>query len=52
MGLGLYICRTLVERHGGCIWATSGGEDHGTTFGFWLPKSEGVPMVEQVHVGA
>ena len=52
MGLGLYICRTLVERHGGRIWATSGGEDLGTTFGFWLPKSEGVPMVEQVHVGA
>lgn len=52
MGLGLYICRTLVERHGGRIWATSGGEDHGTTFGFWLPRAEPIPTLEQVHVGA
>ena len=49
MGLGLYICRTLVERHGGRIWATSGGEDHGTTFGFWLPRPESVPTMEHAH---
>jgi signal transduction histidine kinase len=49
MGLGLYICRTLVERHGGRIWATSGGEDRGTTFGFWLPRPERIPTMEQVH---
>ena len=52
MGLGLYICRTLVERHGGRIWATSGGEDHGTTFGFWLPRTENVPTLEHAHAGA
>lgn len=52
MGLGLYICRTLIERHGGRIWATSGGEDYGTTFGFWLPKAERAATVEQLHVGA
>ena len=50
MGLGLYICRTLVERHGGRIWATSGGENRGTTFGFWLPRAEPVPAVEPAHV--
>ena len=49
MGLGLYICRTLVERHGGRIWATSGGENSGTTFGFWLPRPERVPTREHVH---
>jgi signal transduction histidine kinase len=49
MGLGLYICRTLIERHGGRIWATSGGEDRGTTFGFWLPRPEGIPSTEHVH---
>jgi signal transduction histidine kinase len=49
MGLGLYICRTLVERHGGRIWATSGGENQGTMFGFWLPRPERIPTMEQVH---
>jgi signal transduction histidine kinase len=49
MGLGLYICRTLVERLGGRIWATSGGENHGTTFGFWLPRSQSIPTLEQAH---
>jgi signal transduction histidine kinase len=49
MGLGLYICRTLVERHGGRIWATSGGENAGTTFGFWLPRPERVPTMEHAH---
>jgi len=37
LGLGLAICRTIVERHGGWIAAASGGEGHGTTLTFWLP---------------
>jgi signal transduction histidine kinase len=52
MGLGLYICRTLVERQGGRIWATSGGENRGTTFGFWLPRPQTIPTLEHVHAGA
>lgn len=52
MGLGLYICRTLVERQGGRIWATSGGENTGTTFGFWLPKPQTIPTLEHVHAEA
>ena len=37
MGLGLYICRSTVERHGGRIWAESPGEMQGTTMNVWLP---------------
>jgi signal transduction histidine kinase len=34
-GLGLYICKRIVEAHGGRIWATS--EPGGTTLTFALP---------------
>ncbi len=37
MGLGLYISREIVTRHGGHIWATSPGRGQGTTFTFTLP---------------
>jgi signal transduction histidine kinase/ActR/RegA family two-component response regulator len=37
LGLGLAICRHLVELHGGQIWAESQGEGQGATFGFKLP---------------
>lgn len=36
MGLGLSICRTIVERHGGRIWAEP-GNGPGTAFRFTLP---------------
>jgi len=38
-GLGLFICRGIVEAHGGRIWAESPGEGQGTTFRFTLPQT-------------
>ena len=39
MGIGLSVCRTIVEAHGGRIWAESGGGE-GAVFCFTLPLEE------------
>jgi signal transduction histidine kinase len=37
-GLGLYICKGIIEAHGGKIWAENNkGTDKGATFSFSLP---------------
>jgi two-component system, LuxR family, sensor kinase FixL len=38
MGIGLSICRTIVEAHGGRIWFE--GQERGTAFHFTLPSGE------------
>ena len=47
LGLGLYICRTIVEQHGGRIWVTS-DLGQGTTFHIALPY---VPAPVAEHAG-
>ncbi len=39
-GLGLYICKNIVEAHGGHIWAESNKDGKGSTFRFSLPMKQ------------
>jgi signal transduction histidine kinase len=50
VGLGLYITRSIVEGHGGRIWAESTGPGRGSTFMIYLPV--GSDTAEDDHPAA
>jgi two-component system, OmpR family, sensor histidine kinase VicK len=39
-GLGLYISKSIVEAHGGKMWAENNRDERGATFSFTLPLSD------------
>lgn len=45
-GIGLYIVKTLVQLHGGKVWATSDGKNLGSSFFVSLPKLESMPITD------
>ncbi len=45
-GLGLWVSKGIVEKHGGCIRTkTRRGVGHGTVFAMWLPLDGGLNLV-------
>jgi len=41
LGMGLSVCRSIMEDHGGRLWSTNNKEGPGTTFQFALPTPRG-----------
>ena len=37
IGLGLYICKGIIEAHGGMIWSENNDDGKGASFTFSLP---------------
>jgi signal transduction histidine kinase len=52
LGLGLYICRGIIERHGGRIWAESAGDGCGTRMRFTVPEKGYGPDLADEEFGS
>jgi two-component system, OmpR family, sensor histidine kinase VicK len=48
-GLGLFISKSIVEAHGGKIWAENNKEGRRATFSFSLPIVNKIDSVKIVH---
>jgi len=46
-GVGLAICRRIIQRHGGRIWASSKDEG-GARFSFWIPADSPAEQTDEV----
>ena len=44
-GLGLYICKGIIEAHGGRIWAENNTGGKGATFSFSLPIANSLAIL-------
>lgn len=51
MGMGLAICRSIMESHNGRLWATP-NEERGTTFHFTVPISREQSESRDEHTGS
>ena len=51
-GLGLFLCRGIVQGHGGRISVESPGEGRGSTFRFTLPRNASLPGSSVKETGA
>lgn len=52
LGLGLTICRSIVEMHGGAISVSSGGLGYGSTFAITLPVTDTQQEPRRADAGA
>jgi signal transduction histidine kinase len=50
-GLGLFICRGIVEGHGGRIWCESAGKGMGASFIFTLPLASSPSTIDPDTLG-
>jgi C4-dicarboxylate-specific signal transduction histidine kinase len=51
LGLGLSICRSIVQEHGGRLWASNNLHDRGTAFNVHLPLASAVTRAEPADAG-
>jgi PAS domain S-box-containing protein len=54
LGIGLSVCKQLIEMHGGHVTASSEGVSHGSTFAIHLPlaREDGAPRESAAEAGS
>ena len=54
LGIGLSVCKQLIEMHGGHVTASSEGVSHGSTFAIHLPlaREDGAPRESPTEAGS